>query len=71
MQIVNQWEERAAKRTAVALVTRMLQRKFGELPARLRGQIEKLPQEKVEALGEAMLDFTRKQEIQGWLRREA
>jgi len=71
MQIVNQWEERAAKRTALALVTRQLQHKFGELPVRLRGQIEKLPQEKLEALGEAILDFTGKQETQAWIRREA
>lgn len=41
-----------------ALVLRQLQKRVGELPQQLREQIQGLSLEQLEALGEALLDFS-------------
>ncbi|MUL36497.1 DUF4351 domain-containing protein [Gloeocapsopsis dulcis] len=49
------------------LVLRLLQRRVGELPQEVRGQIQTLSVEQLEALGEALLDFTAIEDLLNWL----
>jgi predicted transposase YdaD len=49
------------------LVLRLLTRKFGELPQDLLKEVEALSLEQIENLGEALLDFTSINDLQGWL----
>jgi hypothetical protein len=50
------------------LVLRLLQRRIGLIPATLTEQIQDLPLERIEALGEALLDFTALADLENWLR---
>ncbi|MEB3337649.1 MAG: Rpn family recombination-promoting nuclease/putative transposase [Leptolyngbyaceae bacterium] len=50
-----------------SLVLRLLTRRVGEVPAQLRSQIEVLPLEQLEALGEALLDFRAIADLETWL----
>jgi len=49
------------------LALRLLARRFGKLPAKVRKQIERLSVEEIEQLGEALLDFKTKAELTAWL----
>ncbi len=49
------------------LVLRQLQRRVGELPEEVRGRIQTLSLEQLEALGEALLDFTAIEDLLNWL----
>ncbi|MEL6381157.1 MAG: DUF4351 domain-containing protein [Cyanobacteria bacterium J06626_18] len=51
-----------------SLVLRLLARKLGSIEPTLRTQIESLPLVKLEALGEALLDFTAMSDLEQWLR---
>jgi hypothetical protein len=53
---------------AAGLACKLLQRRIGLIPARLTGQIQDLPLERIEALGEALLDFTNLADLETWLR---
>ncbi|XPM57174.2 MAG: DUF4351 domain-containing protein [Leptolyngbya sp. IPPAS B-1204] len=69
---LNLFEEPRAIREAKeegerSLVIRQLTRRVGELPQEVRSQVEALPLEQVEELGEALLDFTGLEDLQGWL----
>jgi heme oxygenase len=50
-----------------SLVSRMLQRRFGELPAGVQLAIEGLSYEQVDRLGEALLDFRDLGDLQQWI----
>jgi predicted transposase YdaD len=50
-----------------ALVIKLLGRKLGKIPPQLERQVAALSIERVEALGEALLDFTTIAELQAWL----
>ena len=50
-----------------SLVLRQLARRFGELPEALRSQVESVPPEQLESLGEALLDFTAIADLENWL----
>jgi flagellar biosynthesis/type III secretory pathway protein FliH len=50
-----------------SLVLRQLTRRVGVLPEEVRSQVESLSLEQLEALAEALLDFTGLQDLQGWL----
>jgi predicted transposase YdaD len=52
---------------AQALVLRQLQRRVGDLPAQIKEQIQTLSLEQLEALGEALLDFTVIADLLDWL----
>jgi hypothetical protein len=52
---------------AAGLACKLLQRRIGLIP-RLTGQIQDLPLERIEALGEALLDFTNLADLETWLR---
>ncbi|QSF48233.1 DUF4351 domain-containing protein [Thermosynechococcus sp. GLH187] len=49
----------------------ILRRRFGELPAGLEERIRQLPAHQIEALAEALLDFTALEEVFAWLERSS
>ncbi len=53
------------------LVLRLLNRRVGEIPEPLKTQIKALSREQLEALGEALLDFSTLADLQGWLQSQA
>lgn len=53
---------------AAGLACKLLQRRIGLTSARLTGQIQDLPLERIEVLGEALLDFTPLADLETWLR---
>jgi predicted transposase/invertase (TIGR01784 family) len=61
-----QGEQRALQREK-ALILRLISRKVGEVPQDLRSSVELLSIDKLELLGEALLDFNSLQDLQNWL----
>jgi predicted transposase YdaD len=49
------------------LIIRQLTRLLGNLPEPQTQQIRSLPQARLEALGEALLEFTSAEDLQSWL----
>ena len=66
-QGLDQGIETGRKREA-GLVLRQLQRRTGLIPATLTEQIQDLPLERIEPLGEALLAFTALADLENWLR---
>jgi len=60
-------EEGGAKRQARSLVLRQLTRRVGEIPEVLRSPLDSLSVEQLEALGEALLDFSTAADLESWL----
>lgn len=54
-----------------ALVLRLLRRRLGPLPEARRRAVEKLSLHKIEALGEALLDFHFPEDLSSWLQKNA
>ena len=63
--------EQGVQREAKLLVFRLLNRRVGELPLQVRSQVETLPLAKLEALGEALLDFSGLPDLEAWLAQES
>lgn len=59
--------ERGKQEGEQNLVLRQLQRRVGELPQEVRGRVQTLSLEQLEALGEALLDFTTIGDLLNWL----
>ena len=55
----------------VELVVRQLGRRLGDLSAQQKKAIRRLPVSKIEALGEALLDFSSPADLARWLRQNA
>jgi hypothetical protein len=55
------------KRGEAKLVLRQLQRRFGEIPQNIEETIRKLPVERLEDLGLALLDFDTLTDLDNWL----
>ncbi len=53
-----------------SLILRQLTRRVGELPQQVRECVETLCLEKLENLGEALLDFNSVADLQAWLERD-
>jgi predicted transposase YdaD len=51
----------------LSMVLRLLQKRLGQLSPTVREQIESFPLAKIEALGEALLDFTGADDLSQWL----
>lgn len=49
------------------LVLRLLSRRFGELDETLKQQVRRLSVGQLETLGEALLDFSTREELETWL----
>jgi predicted transposase YdaD len=52
-----------------ALILRQLTRRVGNMSSQLQERIKSLPLERLEALGEALLDFTSMTDLSAWLAR--
>jgi len=75
MQITNQWAERAKELGIqlgeTAMLLRVIARKLGPIPSALQDQIANLSQEKLEQLGDALLDFAGTEQLHQWLAKHA
>ncbi|MEH1935885.1 MAG: DUF4351 domain-containing protein [Nostoc sp.] len=60
-------KEEGQQEQAQTLVLRQLQKRVGELPQQVREQIQDLSLEQLEALGEALLDFSAIADLLNWL----
>lgn len=67
---IQEGEQRGREEGEKSLVLRQLTRRVGELPEDVRQQVEALPLEQLENLGEALLDFSSMADLQAWLNRE-
>ena len=50
----------------VSLILRLLKRRFNTIPAEIEEKINNLPIEKIEELGEALLDFRGEEDLINW-----
>jgi len=64
---IQQGEAIGLQKEASKLVLRQLKRRFGELPPHITETIQKLSVEKLEDLGEALLDFETHADLINWL----
>jgi hypothetical protein len=71
MEIVTSWMEQGARQgrhdEARSLVVRQLRKRLGSLEAEIEARIAELSVEELEALGEALLDFTSIADLTSWL----
>ncbi|KAM3091941.1 Rpn family recombination-promoting nuclease/putative transposase [Phormidesmis sp. 146-12] len=67
MEITTSWMAQGMAQGERSLIFRLLARKVGEVPEALRRQIEALPIEQLESLGEALLDFSSVSDLERWL----
>ena len=59
--------QQGSKQEAIAFALRLLKRRLGTVNAELETQVQSLSVEKLEALGEALLDLSSETEIRNWL----
>jgi len=59
--------ERGKQEEGQTIIVRQLQRRVGELSQEVKKQVQALPVEDLEALGEALLDFTAMGDLLNWL----
>ena len=69
MPYVTSWERRAEKKQARKIVLSQLSTKLGEVTTEAQDKIEKLPTEKLERLGIALLKFASPADLDRWLKR--
>ncbi|MEQ9620491.1 DUF4351 domain-containing protein [Coleofasciculus chthonoplastes] len=62
--------EEGRQREGVVLVLRLLNRRVGAMSRELQAKVEALSLEQVEALAEALLDFSGVEELVSWLDRQ-
>jgi predicted transposase YdaD len=63
--------QEAREEEARSLILRLLHRRVGELPEAIRLQVVALSLPQLEALGEALLDFTGLPDLETWLNQRA
>lgn len=63
------WRDEDRRSEACALILRQLKRRFGPLTSEREARITALPLERLEDLGEALLDFTTSADLDVWLAR--
>jgi predicted transposase YdaD len=74
-QVYQEWEQvtkdqgrqQGRQEEGRSLILRLLSRKFGTIDTALHAQIDQLSLEQLEALGEALLDFTNPSDLDDWL----
>jgi predicted transposase/invertase (TIGR01784 family) len=66
-QGLEEGREQGREQEACQLILRQLTRRVGKLPQQVRQQVESLPLEQMENLGEALLDFTSIADLLAWL----
>jgi Domain of unknown function (DUF4351) len=62
-----EWEQQTEHRGEIRLILRQLSRRMGTLPANVEAQIQALALPQLEALGEALLDFSQPDDLVKWL----
>jgi hypothetical protein len=71
MEIVTSWMkegiEQGKQEEAQSLVLRQLRKRLGPLDTETQGRVAELPVEQLEALAEALLDFSTPSELKAWL----
>ena len=67
MEVLTSWTEEGVEIGERSLVLRLLNRRVGTLPETIQTQVESLPLERLEMLGEALLDFTGLADLENWL----
>ncbi len=76
MELITDWERKGRREGRkegrqegeLAVLMRLLRHRFGELPRSLEQQINALSSTQLEALAEALLDFTRLEDLKAWLK---
>ena len=66
-QLGEQRGEQLGKMREQSLILRLLKRRLGNVSNDLETQIGSLPLDRLEELGEALLDFTQMSDLIGWL----
>ncbi len=71
MKLTTSWKEEGIQiglqQASTSLVLRLLKKRFPKLAKKTELQIQKLPTEKLQDLGEALLDFKDKTDLENWL----
>ena len=71
MELMTSWERKGRQEGRLegelAVITRLLTRQIGALEPAVERQIARLSLERLEALAEALLDFTGSQDVDRWL----
>jgi len=70
MEIVTSWELQGRQQEALSIILRQLNRRLGGVSPDLEARIRSLSTEKLEDLGEALLDFSEVANLVNWLDRE-
>ncbi len=65
--IYQEWRQEGEQAGEARLVLRQLTRRIGEVSLELRSQIQALSLEQLEALGEALLEFSQPSDLTNWL----
>ena len=66
-RVYREIKQEGREEEAVNFVTRLLTKRFGELPQEVRSLVLGLSLSRLEELGEALLDFTSVADLQSWL----
>jgi predicted transposase YdaD len=66
-EIVQESEQRGELKQAQSLVLRLLNRRVGNLSIELEARVKALPLVRLDALGEALLDFGEVNDLVAWL----
>ena len=66
MEIVTSWMEEGLQKGQRVLVLRQLRKRLGSLDERAESRIEALSTERLEELGEALLDFSSPDDLAVW-----
>jgi predicted transposase YdaD len=69
-EVFAEGREEGRRGEAAALVLRLLRHRLGALPPGSEAQVTALTRLKLEALGEALLDFTQAADLEAWLRQQ-
>ena len=69
-QILNEGRQQGKQEEAVAMITRLLNRRFGSLSPELQERLRGLTLEQLEELSEVLLDFTAIAQLESWLQNQ-
>jgi predicted transposase/invertase (TIGR01784 family) len=69
--ILQEGEQTGALKQGQSLILRLLVRRIGEVSPEMRSQIQALSLPQLEALGEALLDFTKPDDLHEWIRSQS
>jgi predicted transposase/invertase (TIGR01784 family) len=67
MQVTTSWEEKGIEKGQRSLILRQLNRQVGSLPDGMQAQVQALALNQLEALSEALLDFSSLNDLSNWL----